>query len=228
MPKTATRTEGITILSAQPAPKKRIRRSPEESKYGILQAAFNVFVDRGFDGARVAQIAKTAGIQQGLIYHYFPSKQKLFYAVIDEVFRPFFDAYESDPYEKPCLEHIEKWIRNYFQFLVENPKVTRLYTWCLASHSWLDAPQMHSRADEMTLQLVKDIDQAKEAGVIRQDVDSAGLLFSITGLCEHWNMTAGEFHRCAPEDIPPEAHQTRLDQIVELILRGIRPNTAQN
>ena len=43
----------------------------------ILQAALVCFVERGFHGTAVPQVAKQAGIAAGTIYHYFPSKEAL-------------------------------------------------------------------------------------------------------------------------------------------------------
>ncbi len=48
----------------------------------ILDAAVEVFAERGFHRTRVSDIAKRAGVAYGLIYHYFDSKE----AVLDAVF----------------------------------------------------------------------------------------------------------------------------------------------
>lgn len=43
----------------------------------ILEAALACFVERGFHGTAVPQVAKRAGIAAGTIYHYFPGKEVL-------------------------------------------------------------------------------------------------------------------------------------------------------
>ena len=48
----------------------------------IIDAAFKVFSEKGFATATTAKIAKEAGIAEGTIYNYFPSKRELFIAVI--------------------------------------------------------------------------------------------------------------------------------------------------
>jgi AcrR family transcriptional regulator len=48
----------------------------------ILDAALNVFSEKGFAMATTAEIARAAGIAEGTIYNYFPSKRELFIAVI--------------------------------------------------------------------------------------------------------------------------------------------------
>jgi AcrR family transcriptional regulator len=48
-----------------------------DRRESILDAALQCFVDRGFHGTAIPQIAKQAGIAAGTIYHYFDSKEAL-------------------------------------------------------------------------------------------------------------------------------------------------------
>lgn len=50
----------------------------------ILEAALDVFAERGFDGATTKEIATRAGVTHGLIYFYFDSKPELFQAVFED------------------------------------------------------------------------------------------------------------------------------------------------
>jgi AcrR family transcriptional regulator len=54
----------------------------KQRRQQILDAALSVFSERGFAEATTAEIARTAGIAEGTIYKYFPSKRELFIAVI--------------------------------------------------------------------------------------------------------------------------------------------------
>jgi len=47
------------------------------TKNKILEAALQVFIEKGFAGASISQIAKIAKINQSLIYHHFESKEDL-------------------------------------------------------------------------------------------------------------------------------------------------------
>ena len=49
----------------------------------ILAAAVRVFAERGYESSRVGDIASSAGVAYGLVYHYFDSKD----AVLEAVFR---------------------------------------------------------------------------------------------------------------------------------------------
>ena len=48
----------------------------------ILDKALKVFAKKGFDATKMADLSKIIGISQGLIYHYFPSKEELFNTLV--------------------------------------------------------------------------------------------------------------------------------------------------
>jgi len=49
----------------------------------IMNAALEVFADKGLHGATVVEIANAAGITGGALYRYFDSKEEIFQAVVD-------------------------------------------------------------------------------------------------------------------------------------------------
>ena len=56
----------------------------ETTEQSILKSARETFKTRGFSGAKMAEIAKEAGINQALLHYYFRSKQNLFDTVFAE------------------------------------------------------------------------------------------------------------------------------------------------
>ena len=50
----------------------------------ILQTALALFAAQGFDATSTRQIAKEAGIAEGLIFHYFPTKASLLTAILED------------------------------------------------------------------------------------------------------------------------------------------------
>jgi AcrR family transcriptional regulator len=51
----------------------------------ILEGARRVFMNYGFDGASMGEIAKAAGVSKGTLYVYFTDKNALFEAIVDEI-----------------------------------------------------------------------------------------------------------------------------------------------
>ncbi|WP_116087259.1 TetR/AcrR family transcriptional regulator [Tropicimonas sp. IMCC34011] len=61
----------------------RTRASDFEEKQRILlKEAAHVFASQGMDKASMSQIAKEAGVSKSLLYHYYPSKDALIFAII--------------------------------------------------------------------------------------------------------------------------------------------------
>ncbi len=65
---------------AKPAKRQRLR--PEVRRERLVEAATQVFAERGFEGARVEQIADAADVSPGLLYRHFEGKQELYTEIL--------------------------------------------------------------------------------------------------------------------------------------------------
>jgi AcrR family transcriptional regulator len=61
-----------------PARQRRKQARPSE----LLDAALQLFVEKGFAATRAEEVAQRAGVSKGTLYLYYPSKEELFKAVI--------------------------------------------------------------------------------------------------------------------------------------------------
>ena len=61
--------------------------TPGPKRDAILRAAIDVFADRGFFTAQVADIARAAGVAAGTVYLYFKSKDDLLVSIFDRSMR---------------------------------------------------------------------------------------------------------------------------------------------
>jgi TetR/AcrR family transcriptional repressor of nem operon len=64
---------------------RRRRREPDVTREKLLQAAFDEIYRRGFQAASLDTILDQAGVTKGALYHHFPDKASLGYAVVDDV-----------------------------------------------------------------------------------------------------------------------------------------------
>jgi TetR/AcrR family transcriptional regulator, upper aerobic nicotinate degradation pathway regulator len=111
----ATRRPGVRELAAQ------------ATRESILRAATKVFAKHGFAGGRVEQISKAAKSHDRMIYYYFGSKEGLFIAVLEEMYRHFNEA-ESKlvlDADQPvqALEAVIRFMWTYYQ---KNPEFITL------------------------------------------------------------------------------------------------------
>jgi AcrR family transcriptional regulator len=71
------------------------RRRSEARPGEIVQAALEVFAERGFAAAKLDEIAAKAGISKGALYLYFETKEDIFRAVVREAVAPNLDVVEA-------------------------------------------------------------------------------------------------------------------------------------
>src|SRR5215210_1809307 len=93
-----------------------------ETEQLILEAARQVFIRRGTQGARMQEIAKEAGVNQALLHYYFRSKERLaaavFQMVAGRILPALIDTLGSD---LSLSEKIDRLIALYLQNLALNP-----------------------------------------------------------------------------------------------------------
>lgn len=61
----------------------RRTQQAEERKEHLIDTALRVFAEKGWDATSIPDLARAAGIAQGLMYHYFRNKEDLLLAVIE-------------------------------------------------------------------------------------------------------------------------------------------------
>ena len=59
------------------------KEQKEVKKTQIIQATLDLFVERGYYGTKTSQISRWAGISEGLLFHYFPTKEILLEELIN-------------------------------------------------------------------------------------------------------------------------------------------------
>lgn len=67
----------------------------DERKSQIINAAEDVFTRKGFDEARMDDIAEETGLSKGTLYNYFKSKDDLIIAILDRMFQREFKQLET-------------------------------------------------------------------------------------------------------------------------------------
>src|SRR2546428_7813450 len=65
----------------------RLARASAPKRDAILRAAIDVFADRGYFNAQVAEVARAAGVAAGTVYLYFRSKDDLLISIFERGMR---------------------------------------------------------------------------------------------------------------------------------------------
>lgn len=163
----------------------------DERREQILSTALMLFATKGLSATRISDISNSAGISQGLLYHYFTSKEEIFVKLIETAFERLNGAcrwLEAQPL--PPEGKIEFAITGLLKLLDENPDAAR-YHLLIAQSAASDAIPDEAKSiikKEYTYPyraIAGIIAQGQEAGSIRKhDANQLALMFwsTINGL----------------------------------------------
>jgi len=150
----------------------------EGARQTILDAAEEVFAEHGFDGARVDAIAKVSGYNKSLIFQYFGDKLALYAAVnrrADEQTRGWQNEALSALTTAPVVnaeqtkDLLQKYIGQYFDYLVEHPRILRIFNWELAE-GWQTFSKILTERDFDDIDQFRPVfDKLQKAGLMRAE-----------------------------------------------------------
>ena len=159
---------------------KEIKKDNTEEK--ILNAAQEVFIQKGMDGSRMQEIADHAGINKALLHYYFRTKQKLFEAIFKKVFKHVFPKIEmlilSD---KPIEEKLGTFIEKYIDVLLMNPYLPTFIIKEMHRDPDFLASVMKSQGIHPE-HIINVFEKEMEAGRIRK-MNPQDLMINVLGLC---------------------------------------------
>jgi AcrR family transcriptional regulator len=72
------------MVADTPNPIQVVTEEDSSKRRQILDGARKVFMDLGFDGASMNEIARSAGVSKGTLYVYFADKNRLFEAIVED------------------------------------------------------------------------------------------------------------------------------------------------
>jgi AcrR family transcriptional regulator len=96
------------------------RKSAEERREAVLDAAYVEFAERGLEGASTEAIAAKAGISQPYVFRLFGTKKELFIAVVARCFRETLEAFQQAAEGKRGAEALDAMGTVYVEQLVSD------------------------------------------------------------------------------------------------------------
>lgn len=136
----------------------------------ILQAAQDVFLAKGFEGASINDIANTAKINKSLIYHHFANKANLWKEVKRYVLEKHMgaDIYQIEFPLDSFKSFLKSFVTVRFKFYDENPAIVRLISWQRAERTQEDIGGIQ---DAQFSSVVPQIKEFQQRGEVRPDLD---------------------------------------------------------
>lgn len=180
-----------SMMSEQTMPRRTQAERTQKRKEQVIHEAIRFFGQYGFHGARLADIAKAAGVTEPGLLHHFPSKEHLLMEVLAER-----DRLDRERFDPAIHEDLGDPL-NSFQQLVEHnesvPGLVQLFTVLVAESIDKQHPGhdfFKRRYQDLRDQTIDVLRKAQRRGEIRNDIpaeDLVILLFAIMdGLQIQW------------------------------------------
>jgi TetR/AcrR family transcriptional regulator len=208
-------------------------RTAEATRMALLDAAETIFARDGFSGARVDDIARAAGHNKALIFHYFGDKLGLYRAIMSRTKERIFVGFESafdrflsgeDSVSAQRMRAMAaECLRVIFDYYQEHPEAARIMAW-EAAEGWQTFASCGPAATGTWLvRVLALVRRAQEAGIVRADLDPEILLTTMMSLPFIHMVSLPRFALIFPDTdfTSPQAIVHARDQITELVLRGI-------
>ena len=184
-------------------------------KQAILSAALETFSQFGIHGTRLEQVAEQAGVSKTNLLYYYPSKEALYVAVMQQILDIWLAPLKAFREELAPLVAIEEDIRLKLQ-------ASRLF--CLEMLQ--GAPLLQAELTGDLKQLVDD-KSAIIAGWVASGklapVDPHHLIFMIWASTQHYADFAAQVEAVTGKTLQDEAFfQSTLENVQRMIIEGIR------
>ncbi len=193
----------------------------KESKEGaIFEAALKVITEKGFQRARMSDIARKAGISYGLVYHYYNKKEDLFDAVLnkwwDQLFTLLKDVSRGVEDVRAKLRSIIIYFLNTYQ---NKSELVSIFITEISRSTANLTPKRLERFKSFIALTESVIKEGQDDGVLRNDFKARYLTTIFLGALETFISTMV----LADQRIKSNTQKERIaDSILEVFINGAR------
>ena len=146
------------------------KSAKEKTKIKILKCAVDLIIQKGFENTTLREIAKAAGVSNPTIYNYFPSKEKLLFAYIEQKHKETLEILESieDFNTYTLREQLQTLIETELELYLEDREFVQQIADIVFNTSAIKLSKLYS-TNEQFIEIVRAmLESAIEAGEIEK------------------------------------------------------------
>jgi AcrR family transcriptional regulator len=202
-----------------------LTRDAERTRAEILAVATREFADKGYDGARVDEIAAKTSTTKRMLYYYFGNKEKLYIAVLEQAYAGIraleqtLDVDHLDP-----AEAMRKLAELTFDHHEAHPDFIRLVTIeniHRAEHI-ARSSALSGLANPALEVLTRILERGRAAGLFRRDVDPLDVHMMISAYCVFRTANRHTFNAIFGRDmLDPKRRKHYRTMLGDLILEYV-------
>ncbi|MDA8494758.1 HTH-type transcriptional regulator RutR [Kluyvera georgiana] len=191
-------------------------------KQAILTAALNTFCQYGIHGTRLDQVAELAGVSKTNLLYYFPSKEALYVAVMQQILDIWLAPLRAFREDLAPLVAISEYIRLKLEVSRDYPQASKLF--CLEMLQGAPLVMDELTGDLKTLVADKSAIIAAwvKSGKLAP-IDPHHLIFMIWATTQHYADFATQVEAVTGKTLRDEAFfQQTVENVQRIIIDGIR------
>ncbi|WP_274631192.1 TetR/AcrR family transcriptional regulator [Arvimicrobium flavum] len=198
--------------------RRRLRKEVRQAE--LLDAAAQIFREKGYDEASTAEIAERAGVVEGTIYRYFASKRDLLVKVVEQAYEEVIADFEVQLHGiSGTWNRLRYMIWRHLKTIEDDPALAKLVTYEIKVDPDYRTMRVFQLNRAYTRRTVEIIEQAIRSGEFVADVPIPIIRDMIYGCIDHhtWSYVRGE----GTFDL-----NTTADYITHLIYRGLAAHSS--
>ncbi len=203
----------------------------EATRGQILDAAQRLFVDRGFAGTSISNIARDAGVTKSLIYHHFATKVELWARVKDRLLAEYTAGQRNIlSADELTTDLLRAAMSAYFHFVQHRPDFVRLIALSCIDEAFLQDAEAKGETElwaneELLSVFVDRIRDAQLAGVVRSDVNPYMVLILVISTIQAWFQSRPWYLQQGRLEDSPTTDEMFLDTMLKVLMDGMRPQS---
>jgi AcrR family transcriptional regulator len=159
-------------------------RAKDAKRHRIVEAAVQIFSQKGYHRTKVQDITNSLGISTGTFYIYFGNKRDLFVEVVDHVFRTILgDAAKAIVAEEDILKRMFLRGRVFYEHYSKYNEILNQLRAEMAGEDKWPQEKIKKAYHDLTRPVIKDIQRGIDTGVYRK-MDPDLLAYALTGIIE--------------------------------------------
>jgi TetR/AcrR family transcriptional regulator len=196
-------------------------RSGEENINRILNAALKKFSTHGFRGTRIDQVAEAAGMSRTRMLYYFPSKKKLYLAILERTLEQWLEPLRGFDEATDPRQALTDYISRKLAMSATDPMASRLF----AMEMLQGAPHTKRILQGPLTELVREksavIRRWMEAGHLKP-MEPYHLIFAIWSTTQHYADFSVQVHALTGQSLKDsEFFEQTQSTLVQILLNGV-------
>lgn len=195
---------------------------PKDTETQILEAAKKIFVQKGYSGARMQEIADEANINKAMLHYYFRNKESLFERILEDAIEAVIPKLvEALMSEGTVILKLERLVNSYIDTILENSYLPMFLLHEIAQNRMGMIDKMKSKMEQhhVLAQFSKQIVEEQEQGILKPMMPQH-ILLSVMSLIIFPFMAKPVFLKML--DIPKPMFNQMMEERKEVVINFLK------